>query len=58
MYFCMFGYEDGGSRKVGNISKAARIYIARLRLSVKQTKKEERRKHVPEFVTYRDMTIL
>jgi hypothetical protein len=43
---------------VGNISKAARIYIARLRLSVKQTKKEERRKHVPEFVTYRDMTIL
>ena len=48
---CGFGYEDGGSRKRGNFNKAARIYPARLRLSVRQTESVGRRTHVPDFFT-------
>ena len=51
MCACGVRYEDGGSRKVGNFIQAARIYLVRLRLSVRQTKSEGRRTHVPEFVS-------
>jgi len=34
---------------VRNFNKAARIYLAGLRLSVRRTKSEGRRTHVPDF---------
>jgi hypothetical protein len=36
---------------MGNLNITARIYIARRRLSVKETESEERLTHVPEFIS-------